>query len=170
MLHGAAAAEPPDRGQFADWGDAMNVNGTIARPLDDAAALLGRVLLIALFLTSGWAKLFAAAGTTAYFAKVGVPMPAVAYYVALVVELLVAAMFLVGWFTRWTALVLAAWCVGSAIFGHADIGDRNQWIHFLKNMGLAGGFLQAFALGSGAYGLDAFLNRRRSGIADRAYR
>ncbi len=139
-------------------------------PLDDAAALLGRALLIALFLTSGWAKLFAAAGTTAYFTKIGVPMPAVAYYVALLVELVVAAMFLAGWFTRWTALVLAAWCVGSAIFGHADIGDRNQWIHFLKNMGLTGGFLHAFAFEGGAYSLDAFLNRRGSGVGARTYR
>jgi putative oxidoreductase len=148
----------------------MGVNGTTTRPLGDAAALLGRVLLTALFLTSGWAKLFAAAGTTAYFAKVGVPMPAVAYYLALLVELVVAALFLLGWFTRWTALVLAAWCVGSAIFGHADIADRNQWIHFLKNLGLAGGFLQAFAFGGGAYSLDAFLNGRRPAVGDRTYR
>ena len=148
----------------------MDVNGTTTRPLDDAAALLGRLLLTALFLTSGWAKLFAAAGTTAYFAKLGVPMPAVSYYLALVVELLIAAMFLAGWFTRWTALVLAAWCVGSAIFGHAEIGDRNQWIHFLKNFGLAGGFLQAFAFGGGAYSLDAVMNRRGSGLGERSYR
>jgi putative oxidoreductase len=148
----------------------MDVNGTATRPLEDAAALLGRVLLSVLFLTSGWAKLFAAAGTTAYFAKVGVPMPTVAYYVALLVELLLGAMFLVGWFTRWTALVLAAWCVGSAVFGHAEIGDRNQWIHFLKNLGLAGGFLHAFAFGGGAFSLDAFVNRRGTGVGRSGYR
>ena len=148
----------------------MDVNGTYRRPLEDGAAVLGRVLLTVLFLTSGWAKLFTAAATTAYFTRIGVPVPAVAYYLALVVELLVAAMFLLGWFTRWTALVLAAWCVGSAILGHAEVGDRNQWIHFLKNIGLAGGFLHAFAFGGGAYSLDAFMNRRGSGLGDRSYR
>lgn len=148
----------------------MDVNVTHARPIEDGAALVGRVLMTVLFLTSGWAKLFAAAGTTAYFAKVGVPAPTLAYYLALLVELVIAAMFLIGWFTRWSAVVLGAWCVASAILGHADIGDRNQWIHFLKNVGLAGGFMQAFALGGGAYSLDAFLSRRRSGLRDPAYR
>ena len=148
----------------------MDVSVTQTRALEDTAALAGRVLMTVLFLTSGWAKLFAAAGTTAYFTKIGVPMPTVAYYLAVLVELVVAAMFLAGWFTRWTALVLAAWCVGSAVFGHAEIGDRNQWIHFLKNLGLAGGFLQAFAFGGGAYSLDAFMNRRGSGLGDRSYR
>ena len=138
----------------------MDLNGTLGRPLANAAALLGRVLLSVLFLTSGWAKLFAAAGTTAYFAKLGVPMPALAYYAAVVVELGLGAMFLIGWLTPWTAPVLAAWSIASAVFGHADIGDRNQWIHFLKNVGLAGGFLHAFAFGGGAYSVDAFLRRR----------
>jgi putative oxidoreductase len=146
----------------------MHLNGTPGRPLADAAAVVGRVLLSVLFLTSGWAKLFAAAGTTAYFAKVGVPMPALAYYAALIVELGLAVMFLIGWLTPWTALVLAAWSITSAVFGHAEIGDRNQWIHFLKNVGLAGGFLHAFAFGGGAYSVDAFLRRRTAGAS--AYR
>lgn len=50
-------------------------------------ALLSRVLMSAIFIWAGFGKLTAAAGTTAYFTKIGLPMPSLAYLVAVAVEL-----------------------------------------------------------------------------------
>src|SRR5690348_6696640 len=40
-----------------------------------------------------------------------------------------------GLFTRTVGLVLAAWCVATALIAHKHFADCNQEIHFLKNMG-----------------------------------
>jgi putative oxidoreductase len=53
------------------------------------------------------------------------------------------------------------WCVATALIAHTNFADRNQEIHFLKNMGLTGGFLYIAAFGAGAWSLDAWLWRRR---------
>jgi putative oxidoreductase len=49
-----------------------NVN--IARPSYAAAALLGRLLMGAIFVWSGLGKLLASTATTGYFAKLGLPV------------------------------------------------------------------------------------------------
>jgi hypothetical protein len=47
----------------------------------------GLILLVILFLVAGWNKLRAgSAAIEAYFTKLGVPHPPLAYYVALIVE------------------------------------------------------------------------------------
>jgi putative oxidoreductase len=121
----------------------------------DLAAAVARLLLVILFVLSGANKLMAGPeATEAYFVKSGVPLPAVAYYLALLVELPAAVLFLLGWRTRPIALILAAWCIGTAVIAHSNFGDQNQLIHFMKNIGLAGGFLYAFAYGGGRYSID----------------
>ena len=45
---------------------------------------------------------------------------------------------------------------------HDHFGDQNQFIHFLKNLAIAGGLLQVAATGAGAYSLDALRLRRRA--------
>jgi putative oxidoreductase len=35
-----------------------------------------------------------------------------------------------------------------------DFADQNQFIHFMKNLALAGGLLQVVAFGGGRYGVD----------------
>ena len=127
---------------------------------NDAALLLGRVLASALFLFGGWGKLMAAAGTKAYLAKIGLPAPDIAYLVAVAVELGGGLLFLLGVRMREVALVLAIWCVATALIAHADFGDRAQMTHFLKNLGLAGGFLAFMAAGAGGYSVDGAMRRR----------
>jgi putative oxidoreductase len=120
----------------------------------DVAALVGRLLLGTIFVWSGYGKLMAASTTTAYFAKLGLPLPDAAYYLTVFVELCVGLMFILGFFTRWTALVLAAWCIATAMAAHTNFADRNMLIHFMKNLSMTGGFLYAAALGGGAYAVD----------------
>lgn len=120
----------------------------------DWVALLGRILMSAIFIWAGVLKAMAPSGTIAYFAHDGLPVPGAAYAVALVVEIAGGVLFLVGWRTRPVALVLAIWCIATAMVAHYHPGDRNQVIHFMKNVCMAGGFLQAVAFGAGRFSVD----------------
>ena len=73
---------------------------------------------------------------------------------ALVVEIGGGIAVLVGWKTKWAALILAAWCIATGLVAHYHPGDRGQMIHFMKNICMAGGFLQLFVLGAGRFSLD----------------
>lgn len=116
--------------------------------------IAGRALLAAIFLYSGVGKIFDPAGTLAYIASAGLPAPPFAYAVALLVEIAGGLMLLTGYQARFAAAFLAAFAVSSALLFHRDFGDANQVIHFLKNVAIAGGLLQVFAFGAGAYSLD----------------
>jgi putative oxidoreductase len=117
-------------------------------------ALMGRVVLAAVFILSGLSKLGAASGVQGYIASVGLPAPLLGYIVALIVEIGGGALLLVGYRTRIAAGVLAAFCVIAAILFHRELGDQNQLIHFMKNLAMAGGLLQIVAFGAGRISLD----------------
>lgn len=127
--------------------------------MDSAAAAAGRLLMSIIFLVAGLQKLAAFAGTIAYMTKQGLPAPELAAVVAIVVECIGGLLVLIGYRTRAVGLVLAAWCVVTGLIAHTHFGDPNQAIHFLKNLAMAGGFLQLFAFGAGRWSVDARARR-----------
>ena len=116
--------------------------------------LLSRVLMAAIFIQGGINKAMAPAATMAAFTRYGLPMPGAAYAVALLVEIGAGVLFLIGWKARAAALVLAVRCVATALVAHYHPDDRGQMIHFMKNLCMAGGFLQVFAYGAGRFKID----------------
>src|ERR1700709_2562844 len=116
-------------------------------------ALLGRVLMSAIFIWAGYGKAMAPTATMAGFAHVGLPLPGVAYAVALAIEIGCGGLFLVGFRTKVTGLVLAGWCVATALVAHYHPENRDAMIHFMKNICMAGGFLQVVAFGGGRLGI-----------------
>lgn len=120
----------------------------------------GRALLASLFLVSGAGKLAAPAATMAYIASTGMPAPLLGYLGALAVELGLATALLLGYRARAVAVLMALFALVTAVLFHADFGDQNQTIHFLKNLAIAGGLLQVAAHGAGALSLDAQRTRR----------
>jgi putative oxidoreductase len=120
----------------------------------DWVGLLGRVLMSAIFIQGGILKAAAPAATMAYFAKDGLPVPGAAYAVALLVEIGGGILFLAGWRARLMALILGIWCIATAMVAHYHPGNRDQMIHFMKNVCMAGGFLQVVAFGAGRLSLD----------------
>jgi putative oxidoreductase len=123
-----------------------------------AAALGGRVLLAAIFLHEAWSKLTAYAAAVAYTEAFGLPgwlLPG-----AIAVELGCGLMILLGYRTRLAALLLAAFCIVTAIVFHRNFADRNQVLHFEKDLAIAGGFLLLFAHGAGAWAIDAWQKRK----------
>mgnify|MGYP000075448769 FL=1 len=119
------------------------------------SAPLGRVLLSLIFLISGVGKISGYAGTQAYMDSMGVPGVLLPLVIAL--EILGGLAIIVGWQARIAAFLLAGFCLLSAVLFHGNIGDQGEQIQFLKNLGLAGGFLLIVAHGAGAWSLD---NRR----------
>lgn len=109
--------------------------------------VVGRVLIAAIFILSGISKITDPAGSMAYIASVGLPLPAVALAAAIVVELVGGALLIVGYRVRTVAAVIALFSVATAVFFHNDLADQNQFIHFFKNIAIAGGLLQIVAFG-----------------------
>ncbi|YCI05278.1 DoxX family protein [Ensifer sp. D2-11] len=122
--------------------------------LQSSLALIGRLLLAAMFILSGFGKLGDPSGTIGYIASAGLPLPPVAYAVALAVEIGAGILLVLGYRARWVALILAAFTLASAIGFHTDFADQNQMIHFMKNLAITGGFLQIAAFGAGVFSLD----------------
>lgn len=119
------------------------------------AAVAGRILLAAIFVLSGFSKIADPTGTLGYIGAVGLPLPQVALGVAILVEVVGGLALIIGYRTRLVALALAAFSIATAVFFHSMLGDQNQFIHFFKNIAIAGGLLQVAALGSGPIGLDS---------------
>ena len=120
---------------------------------------IGRLLIAAIFIVSGLGKIAAPAMTQAYIASAALPMPTLTYLIAIVIEVTGGLFLVIGFRTRATAAVLAAFVVATALSFHHDFADQNQLIHFLKNIAIAGGLLQVCAFGAGTFSLD---NRRTS--------
>jgi putative oxidoreductase len=121
-------------------------------PVLDAAALFGRRLLAAIFLHEAWSKLTGYAGAIAYMQAFGLSGQLLP--LAIATELGCGLLIALGFYTRAAALVLAAFCVATAVLFHLKLSDRNQLLHFEKDLEIAGAFLVLFAPGGGALALD----------------
>ena len=119
------------------------------------AALFGRIALSAIFILSGVSKLADPAGTIGYIQSVGLPAPQLAFLGATILELAGGLALIVGFRTRLVAAALAAFTLVTAFGFHAQLSDQNQFIHFFKNIAMAGGLLQVVAFGGGRLSLDS---------------
>src|SRR6266849_8121755 len=127
-------------------------------PVKEAAALLGRLLLAALFLHEAWSKLTGYSAAVAYAQAFGVPGALIP--VAIAMEVGCGFLILLGYHARAAALLLAGFCVATAVLFHAKLGNRNELLHFEKDLAIAGGLLVLFARGAGAWALDAIRGRK----------
>jgi putative oxidoreductase len=123
----------------------------------NAADLAGRILLSAIFLSSGLSKISGYSGTQAYMESQGVPGALLPLVIG--VEVLVPLAVILGWHTRVAAFLLAGFSILSALLFHGVIGDPMQYILFMKNVAIGGGFLILVARGPGEWSLDARTGR-----------
>ena len=121
--------------------------------------LPARLLMSVLFLLSGVGKVTAVAATQAYMAAYGVP--GLLLWPAAALEIGGGLLLLLGLGLRPLGLVLAGWCLLTALIFHTAWADQNQMINFLKNLTMAGGFLLLAIRGAPTFGLDAWLASRR---------
>ena len=127
--------------------------------MNDVGYALGRALLSVIFIVSGYNKLMAIAGTTAYLTRLGVPAPQIMVWVVALFELVAGVLILIGLKTRWVALALAVFTGITLYLGHkfwaVDAAQyNNQLNHALKNLAIMGGFLLLAAHGGGRFSVD----------------
>ncbi|MBB5752132.1 DoxX family protein [Prosthecomicrobium pneumaticum] len=120
--------------------------------LSAPALLVGRILIAAIFLISGFGKLMDPAGTAGYMSSVG--LPGILVWPTIVVELLGGILIVVGYQTRIVALILAAFTLVAGLLFHLQPADMGQMINFWKNIAIVGGFLFLFAGGPGPLSID----------------
>ena len=121
----------------------------------DQAALIGRIFYAAMLLLFGYGKITAFSSTAGYMSSLGLPLPSLVTLIAIIVEIGGGLLMLVGYQTRVVALGLAIYVLVTAFIGHFQLGDLNQFQHFMKNIAIVGGSLAFVAFGAGAYSLDA---------------
>ena len=127
--------------------------------LQNASALIGGVLIAALFIPAGISKIGGFEGTVGYIASVGLPLATAGAIVAILVEVVAGAALLVGYRTKQAALVLALFTLVATVLFHnfwAMPEDQAfmQQLMFMKNIAVVGGLLVVAALGGGAWAIQ----------------
>jgi putative oxidoreductase len=112
----------------------------------NTAALVGRLLLAALFIVAGYGKIGGFAGTAGYIASKGLPMPQVLAALTLALELGGGILLAIGFKTRWVALAFFLWLIPTTFIFHQFWGidaaqASTQQTQFLKNLAIMGGML-----------------------------
>ena len=114
--------------------------------------LLGRIFISALFLISAFNKIFNLNGSMSWMEGFGVP--GFLIFPAIAIEIILPILVIVGFKARIAAGVLATFCLITAFLFHFDFSNQSQFISFLKNIGLAGGFLFIVANGTKEWAVD----------------
>lgn len=127
--------------------------------LRDAGLLAGRCLLVFIFLHESIGLLVNYAGAAAYMQKSGVPSLLLPAVIAL--QLGGGLLVVTGILTRCAAMAFAVFCVLTAIMFHWQFADRNQLLHFQKDLSIAGGFLVLAFCGPGNWSLGRLVRARQ---------
>lgn len=122
---------------------------------NDYLALLGRILIAAIFLMSGFNKIMAPGQTQAYMESAGMPMTGLFLVGAIVLEVGGALSLLLGAYTFWGSLALLIFMIPTTLIFHTHFADPNQVIHFMKNLAMIGGILYVMEAGPGRISVDA---------------
>jgi len=117
--------------------------------------LISRILLSILFIPAGFGKLTAIGGTAGYFAGLGLPVPTVTVVIVGLIELLGGLAILIGFQTRYAAILLGIFTIATALVAHLVPFDQANQINFFKNLAIAGGFFVLAQHGAGALSVDA---------------
>ncbi len=120
--------------------------------------LAGRLLLVTMFIMAGFNKISGYEGTQQYMQAMGVPGALLPVVIAL--ELGGGLAVAVGFGTRLVAFGLAGFTMLATLVFHSNLADQVQMLFFLKNLGIAGGFLLLFVHGAGPLSLDAKRSRQ----------
>ena len=113
---------------------------------------LGRIFISALFLLSAYNKIFSINGTMGWMEGFG--LPGLLLYPTIVLEIILPLFIIIGYQAKLSAGLLAIFCIATAFIFHYDFADQIQTIAFLKNLGLAGGFLFIVANGTKDWAVD----------------
>jgi len=113
---------------------------------------IARLFISVLFLLSAYNKILSIDGTMGWMEGFGIP--GLLLYPTIVLEIILPLFIIIGYQARLSAGLLAIFCIATAFIFHYDFSDQMQTIAFLKNIGLAGGFLFIVANGTKEWSVD----------------
>ncbi len=126
----------------------------------DAMILLARILILILYGYFGFTYVTDNNSFVEYLISVDAPMPQVTAIIGAIVEFFGGIALLLGFWTRPLAALFAVYTIGTGLIGHAywnltdPVAHHTQFVHFFKNVSIAGGFLFLALLGPGRYSID----------------
>ena len=121
--------------------------------------VLGRILLSSLFLIEGVRKFFFQEETIMYMEDFGVPE--ILFFPSLILEVLFPILLIIGYKTRFSALIMALFSLTVALIFHTNFDNQRELIMFLKDIAIAGGFLIIAANEPKICSLDYFLKYKK---------
>lgn len=125
------------------------------------AFFIGRILLVLIFVDSGIGKIGHFAGTEQFMAKFGMHSTTFFLLGAIFLELVGSLTVILGYFTRFGALLLILFMIPTTLIFHTHFTDPMQKIHFMKNVSMIGGCLLLLGIGPGKFSLDHLLRSRK---------
>ncbi|WP_315838325.1 DoxX family protein [Bradyrhizobium prioriisuperbiae] len=125
----------------------------------DLILLLSRLLLAWIFVHEGVLLIANFSTASAGMAKLGVPPPLVIATIAL--QLVAGLAIATGVLLRPAAAALGLFCVATAVLFHTNFANRNELLHFEKDLAIAGGMFALALCGAGRWSI-ALVWRTRS--------
>ncbi|MDC0215805.1 DoxX family protein [Candidatus Pelagibacter sp.] len=114
--------------------------------------LVARIFISLVFLLSGINKIGNYEGTIGWMESLG--MPGIFLIPAIMLEIVAPILIIIGYKVKISAALLSLFCIATAVIFHNDFSNQMQFISFMKNIALGGGFLFLVINGPKNYSLD----------------
>ena len=118
--------------------------------------LIGRIFISLVFLLSGFNKIGNYEGTIGWMESFG--MPGIFLIPTIILEVGAPILIIIGYKVKISAALLSLFCIATAVIFHNDFSNQMQFISFMKNIALAGGFLFLVINGAKEFSLDKKLS------------
>ena len=137
----------------------MNLaSGTQSAMFANIILFTSRLLLAWIFVHEGafLATNFDAA--SAGMGKIGIPALLLVPTIAL--QLVAGIAIAVGWHARFGAAALGLFCLSTATLFHTNYANRNELLHFEKDLAIAGGMFVLMLRGAGSWSVETYAGQR----------
>ena len=113
---------------------------------------IGRTFISLVFLLSGYNKFINYDDTVSWMEGYGIP--GLLLWPTIILEIILPIMIIIGFKAQISAILLAIFCIATALIFHFDFSNQMQVVALLKNFGLAGGFIFIAINGTGSWAVD----------------
>ena len=124
----------------------------LLRSIENYIDLIARIFISLLFLINGYSKVIYFDGTISWMESYG--LPGFFIYPAILLEIIAPLLLIIGYKTKISSVMLAGFCIVTALIFLNDFSEQSQLNGFFKNIGLSAGFLFLAINGSKKYSLD----------------
>ena len=127
----------------------------LLKSIENYIDLIARIFISLLFLINGYSKVIYFDGTISWMESYG--LPGFFIYPAILLEIIAPLLLIIGYKTKISSVMLAGFCIVTALIFLNDFSEQSQLNGFFKNIGLSAGFLFLAINGSKKFSLDYIL-------------